>query len=333
MTFKYSVIVPVYNRPGELRELLQSLVDQVERPFEVIIVEDGSHETAEHVANEFAQELNIAYVFQENAGQGFARNTGYQKASGDYFLVFDSDCILPPNYFRILNQRLNEQRADAFGGPDAAHPDFTLIQQTISHTMTAWITTGGTRGSKRHLGVYHPRSFNMGISRQVFDETKGYIIPFMGEDLEFSTRIIKKGFKTLLIPEALVYHKRRTDLRKFYNQLFYFGRARVNLTRFHPEELKVIHLFPLVFTLGEVFLLILSFAYPLWALVLAIPYFLFFLIIAVEGLFKTKSLGVALLSPLVSGIQLAGYGFGLLYEWIRKVRGVNPNTKYTELYK
>lgn len=329
---KYSVIVPVYNRPEELRELLATLVYQTYSAFEVIVVEDGSTISSSDVIKHYQDKLDLNYVVKPNEGQGFARNFGFKQAKGEYLIVFDSDCLVPSNYLQIVDDFLQHHAVDAFGGPDAAHPSFTLIQKTISHVMTSLFTTGGIRGRKAHVGDYHPRSFNMGMHRKVYEQTKGYIIPFMAEDLEFSTRIIKSGFKTALIPEAFVYHKRRTDLLRFFKQLQYFGRARVNLTRFHPGELKLIHLFPLVFSLGllvSVILAGLQVEIGWWGL---IAYAAYLLMSALEGGIKFKSLGVCILTPLVVLIQMFGYGYGLVYEWIRKQSGIDPNTPYTQLY-
>lgn len=332
MSLKLSVIIPVYNRPDELKELLGTLVDQTRKPDEVIIVEDGSTISSREIARTFENQLSIRYLEKENEGQGFARNFGYKHASGDFFIVFDSDCLIPADYMKVVEDFLLSSEVDAYGGPDAAHPDFTTTQKAISHSMTSIFTTGGIRGRKKHVGEYHPRSFNMGISRKTFEATQGYIIPFMGEDLEFSTRIIKQGFKTALIPEAFVYHKRRTDLGKFYKQLKYFGRARINLTRFHPEQIKIIHLFPLVFSLGLLTSLLLFFLFPVLGIPFLSLYGVYFSLITLESLFVNRSIVVGLITPVASLLQMFGYGYGLIYEWIRKLRGINPNTKYIELY-
>lgn len=329
---EFSIVIPVYNRPNEVLELLETLVEQRYTDFEVLIVEDGSTITAESIVESFQSKLNIHYFYKENEGQGFTRNYGYARAKGRYLIVFDSDCLIPPDYLQLVSDFLTKNPVDAFGGPDASHPSFTTVQKAISHVMTSIFTTGGIRGKKTHVGKFHPRSFNMGISREVFEQTKGYIIPYMGEDLEFSTRIIKSGFTTALIPEAFVYHKRRTSLSGFAKQLRYFGRARINLTRFHPEELKIIHLFPLVFTIGLIISIFLWGGGFLLGRIGVTCYLWYFLLITVEAMIKTSSLKVALLSPVMALIQLSGYGYGLVYEWFRKIRGVNPNTRYIELY-
>ncbi len=329
---KYSIIIPIYNRPDELDELLTTLLDQSYTDFEVVVVEDGSTEDCLHIVKKYDQELFIQYYEKDNGGQGFARNYGYERAKGEYLIVFDSDCLIPSHYLQSVDDYLQANNVDAFGGPDAAHASFNVTQKAINHVMTSLFTTGGIRGNKKHVGTYHPRSFNMGINRRVWKETKGYIIPFMGEDMEFSTRILKSGFKTALIPEAFVYHKRRTSLVKFFKQLKYFGRARINLSRFHSGQVGVVHLFPTGFTLGIIVSTVLaSFANPLqWLGVLA--YSIYFGLVSLEALIKTKSLAVALLSPFAALLQLTGYGYGLVYEWVRKIRGIDPNTKYIELY-
>ena len=329
---KFSVVVPVYNRPDEIAELLETLVSQTFKDFEVVVVEDGSTVPCEQEVKSYSDRLDIKYYVKENGGQGFARNFGYEKATGDYFIVFDSDCLIPNHYLQAVNDYLQEGYVDAYGGPDSFHPTFTDLQKAISHTMTSGLTTGGLRGGKVRVGGFHPRSFNMGISREVFEKTKGYRIPFMGEDMEFSKRIIDSGFKTALFPDAFVYHKRRTSLGKFSKQLKYFGRARVNLSRFHDGQLKLIHFLPIVFSFGTLLAILLAasgFALGYLGVGMLMVYLL---AVAIGGLFKTKSLGAALLIPLVVLIQFFSYSYGLIYEWIRKLRGIDPNTKYIELY-
>lgn len=330
---KYSIIIPVYNRPDELAELLPTLENQTFKDFEVVVVEDGSTVTCKNVVERYTGNLPVHYYFKENEGQGFARNFGFSKASGDYFIVFDSDCLIPADYMEKVNAFLSLHPLDAYGGPDAAHSDFTIIQKGISQSLTSFLTTGGIRGRTKHVGDYHPRSFNMGISRKVYEKTKGYLIPFMGEDLEFSTRIIKNGFKTGLIPEAFVYHKRRTGVKAFYKQMRYFGRARINLTRFHPEQLSLIHVFPAIFTFGWISGLILLLISPVLGIGLLVCYGLYFSLVLVESWIIQKSLRVAVITPFITLIQMFGYGYGLLYEWVRKRRGIDPNAPYIELYR
>lgn len=310
----YSIVIPVYNRPDEIYELLKSLTKQTYSNFEVLIVEDGSQKTSEDIAKQFTDSLNIRYFMKENSGQGFSRNFGFKKAKGDYFVVFDSDCIIPEHYFESVNQYLAKNQADAWGGPDRALSSFTPLQKAINFSMTSILTTGGIRGLKKNLGGFHPRSFNMGISRKVFEQTGGYKITRMGEDLEFSMRIIKSGFKSVLIEDAFVYHKRRTNLTQFFWQLHFFGRARINIRRFYPEEVKLVHLFPTFFLAGMVLSILflifdISFLKHFYLLYLVYSAFLF-----IGALFREKSLKIALLSVVAAFTQLTAYSIGFITE-------------------
>ena len=329
---RYSIIIPVFNRPDEIDELLTSLTKQSFSDFEVVLVEDGSSKTCQNIAGYYSKQLNLRYFFKENEGQGYARNYGYQRANGEIFIVFDSDCLIPPNYLQEINNYLELHQVDAFGGPDAALDSFTPIQRAISHTMTSFLTTGGIRGRKNQIGPYHPRSFNMGITKRVFQKTGGYRIPFMGEDLEFSIRIINAGFKTVLIPNAFVYHKRRTDLIQFYKQINYFGRARINLTRFHPGHLRILHLFPLIFIIGFICALFLGLLNQNLGFLGLKWYLIYLSLIAAEALLKLRSLKAALYTPLTTLIQMSGYAVGFIHEYIQKLRGIDPNKKYIDLY-
>jgi glycosyltransferase involved in cell wall biosynthesis len=312
---RYSVIIPVYNRPEEINELLKSLTDVTYKSFEVLIIEDGSKNTCEHIVKRYKQRLDIYYYRKKNSGQGFSRNFGFEKAKGNYFVVFDSDCLIPPHYFDAVNKEIEGlQGLDCWGGPDRAHESFTPVQKAINYTMTSLFTTGGTRGSTRHIGTYHPRSFNMGISKEVYAATGGYIITRMGEDLELSIRIRKKGFQTRYINDAYVFHKRRTNFTQFYKQLFFFGRARINIWRFHPEELKAVHLFPLLFALGLTYAVAGSiFDLPFSEMLLYL-YGVFALILALDAFRLEKSVLVGIYSSIAGIVQLTAYGFGFLSE-------------------
>ena len=320
---KYSVIVPVYNRPQELDELLGSLNRQTYKDFEIVVVEDGSSLKADHIAEKWSARLPLRYFYKENTGQGFSRNFGFEKAEGDYLVVFDSDCLIPPHYFAAVEAHVQNEPLDAWGGPDKAHPSFTPLQKAISYSMTSLFTTGGIRGRKKRLSAFHPRSFNMGISREVWEKTGGYIITRMGEDIEFSIRIIEAGFQTGLIEEAYVYHKRRTSLKQFYKQLHFFGRARINISRFFPEELKPIHAFPAAFVAGILLYLLL----PLFSLELfglaSLLLLCYFLLIFVDSSLQNKSVKVGGLSMATSFVQLWAYGIGFWEELERKVRQRN----------
>lgn len=319
----YSIVIPVYNRPDEIKELLESLKEQEHQNFEVLVIEDGSSNSCESIVDGFKQYFNVQYYFKENTGQGFTRNFGFERAKGDYFIVFDSDCLIPSDYLRQVDDFLEQNLVDAFGGPDMAHASFNTLQKAISYSMTSPFTTGGIRGNKKHVGQFHPRSFNMGISKAVFEKTGGYNLTRMGEDIEFSIRIINSGFKTALIPEAFVYHKRRTSISQFYKQLHFFGRARVNVNRFCKGELKVVHLLPLVFFLAFWFWLSTPYwYYPLFKLG-SMVVGLYYAAIFIDSLIKNKSLSVAFASILTSFIQLYAYGMGLISEVISP-RGNQP---------
>lgn len=313
----YSVIVPVYNRPQEVLELLESLVKQTYTNFEVIIVEDGSNLDCKEIVESFSSKLDITYFFKENSGQGFSRNFGFDRAKGDYFIVFDSDCLIPENYFETVEKSLEEQYLDAYGGPDREHESFTNTQKAISYSMTSLFTTGGIRGRKGHVGQFHPRSFNMGISREVYEKTGGYIITRMGEDIEFSIRILENGFKVGLIPDAFVYHKRRTNLAQFYKQLHFFGRARINIGRFFKNEIKVVHLFPAAFLIGLVVTILGTIVFPKIFVWIAGLFGVYFSLIAIDSLFKNKNLAVAIISLAAALIQLSAYGIGFITEGLK----------------
>ncbi|NQZ79127.1 MAG: glycosyltransferase [Ekhidna sp.] len=310
---KYSLIVPVYNRPDEVDELLESLLHQTLKNFEILIVEDGSDLKCDRIVRKYESLLDISYFYKENSGQGFTRNFGFARAKGEWFIVFDSDCLIPPNYLEAVESYLATNEVDAFGGPDKAHDNFTPIQKAISYSMTSFFTTGGIRGGKKHIGTFHPRSFNMGIHRRVFENTGGYILPRKGEDIEFSIRIIEKGFKTALIEDAFVYHKRRTNFSQFFKQLHFFGTARINIFRFFKEELKLVHFFPAVFTVGLFLSLGLSFLHPFGIFFLSVFVF-YFLLILIDSTVKNTSIPIGFLSVIAAFIQLSAYGVGFLKE-------------------
>lgn len=313
----FSVIVPVFNRPQEVDELLTSLTLQSDQDFEVLIIEDGSTVPCDEIVLTYHDRLQIQYFYKTNSGQGFSRNFGFEKAKGEFLVVFDSDCIIPPHYFYEVKNALKQQNLDAYGGPDRAHASFTDTQKAINYSMTSVFTTGGIRGSKKHVGQFHPRSFNMGISREVFEKTGGYILPKKGEDIEFSIRIIRSGFKVGLIPEAYVYHKRRTDFHQFYQQLHFFGTARINLGQFFPDEIKLVHLFPAFFLLGILFSCLLYPFQRLFSVIGLSVYLLFALLIFVDSIIKNRRISVASKSVLAAFVQLIAYGHGFISEWLK----------------
>jgi glycosyltransferase involved in cell wall biosynthesis len=318
---KFSIIIPVYNRPDEVDELLQSLVGQTYTNFEVIIIEDGSKSKCKDVVEKYTNNLTIKYFDRENVGQGFARNFGFSVAEGDYFIVFDSDVVVPKDYLKIVNQSLKNQWLDAFGGPDAASPDFSDMQKAISYSMTSFFTTGGIRGKEKGIGKFQPRSFNMGISPETFQKTGGFAKRDMGEDVEFSLRMEKQNLKVGLISEAFVYHKRRGDFKDFFKQIFSFGRTRILLSKLDPNILKPVHFFPMIFTLG-------CLSIPLWYFIskpifnLAIAILLIYISLnLVDSIIKNKSIKVGFLSVIAVFVQLFAYGFGFISEgWKRLAR-------------
>jgi glycosyltransferase involved in cell wall biosynthesis len=318
---KFSIIIPVYNRPEEVDELLQSLVSQTYTDFEIIIIEDGSKLKCGNVIEKYNNNLSIKYFDRENVGQGFARNFGFSMAEGDYYIVFDSDVVVPKDYLRIVNQSLENQWLDAFGGPDAASPDFSDMQKAISYSMTSFFTTGGIRGKEKGIGKFQPRSFNMGISPETFQKTSGFAKRDMGEDVEFSLRMEKQNLKVGLIPEAYVYHKRRGDFKDFFKQIFSFGRTRILLSKLDSNILKPVHFFPMIFTLGCV-------SIPFWYLIskpifyLAIALLLIYILLNfIDSTLKNRSTKVGLLSVISVFVQLFAYGLGFISEgWKRLAR-------------
>ncbi len=315
---RYSVIVPVYNRPREVEELLESLTRQTYSNFEVLIVEDGSTTTCVDVYEKFTGKLNIRYFFKPNSGPGPSRNFGFENARGDYFVVFDSDCMLPPEYFSEVNKFISNSPIDAWGGPDKGHKDFSLLQKAMAFTMSSVYTTGGIRGGKKQLGAFQPRSFNMGMSKEVFRATGGFKFDRYAEDIELSLRIVKAGFKSAYIPGAFVYHKRRTSFKQFYQQVFNFGKGRVMVNRVHPGAIKLTHWFPSVFLLGILVGLLMLVLQPVWGFAISVLYLIYYMLISFEAYRATQSIGVSLLAGPSAFIQLIGYGRGFLTEMMRK---------------
>ena len=313
---KYSFIIPVYNRPDEVDELLESLTTQSLKSFEVIIVEDGSSVTCREVCNRYTDKLDLKYFEKSNSGPGQSRNYGAERSSGDYLIVLDSDVVLPAGYLQAVDDELKREPADAFGGPDSAHASFTDTQKAISYSMTAFFTTGGIRGGKKKLDKFYPRSFNMGIRRDVYAQLGGFSKMRFGEDIDFSIRIFKAGCSCRLFPEAWVWHKRRTDFRKFFRQVYNSGIARINLYKKYPESLKAVHLLPMLFTVGVLLLVVLSvFLRSLWPLSLLLFYAA---IIFGDALRVSRNLKVALLAVVAAFTQLMGYGFGFLNAWWKR---------------
>lgn len=311
---KFSIIVPVYNRPDEMREFLDSLARQTDTDFEVMVMEGECEHSCKSVCDTYSSQLNIHY-HQRPSGRSARRNEGMQLASGNYFLLFDSDCILPPVYIGQLRSALARHYVDCYGGPDSADHTFTDLQLAINYAMTSIMTTGGIRGGMKDVRKYLPRAFNMGFSREVFERTGGYL-DMIGEDVDLSMRIKEAGFSVELIPQAVVYHKRRISLSGFYRQVCTFGKARVLLSARHPGSLKLMHLFPSCFAVGNAGLLLLSvITCSAWWL---LPIALYVSLLFTESLLKNKRLRVALLSVVAGYIQLCGYGIGFIDELITR---------------
>lgn len=348
---KYSIIVPVFNRPDEVDELLESLTRQTCRDFEVVIVEDGSEVRCEDVVQRYANRLPVRYFEKPNSGPGQSRNYGAERSQGEYLIVLDSDVVLPEGYLAAVDEELTANPCEAFGGPDRAHESFTPVQKAINYSMTSFFTTGGIRGGKKKLDKFYPRSFNMGIKKTLYEALHGFSNMRFGEDIDFSIRIFKSGARCRLFPEAWVWHKRRTDFRKFFRQVHNSGIARINLYKKYPESLKLVHLLPALFTVGvatllAIFLTGLIFAglglasahgasgcnmglvvtyFGLALMLLALlPLVLYATIILVDSALQNRSLRVGLLSIPASFIQLLGYGTGFLRAWwLRCICGRN----------
>lgn len=329
---KYSIIVPVYNRPDEVEELLQSLTEQELKDFEVVIVEDGSQKPCKDVCDKFADILDLHYYVKENGGPGQARNYGAERAHGEWLIILDSDVVLPKGYLKAVENGLSLECRAAFGGPDASHPSFTPVQKAISYSMTSFFTTGGIRGGKKKLDKFYPRSFNMGIRRDVYLQLGGFSKMRFGEDIDFSYRIVEAGYNPQLFPDAWVWHKRRTDFRKFFRQVYNSGIARINLEKRHPGTLKLVHLLPMVFTVGVIALILLAavaramihYDAPHWhtwfwiCLATLFPILFYSLVIFIDSSIQNKSLKVGLLSIPAAFTQLMGYGFGFIESWWKR---------------
>lgn len=312
---RFSVIVPVYNRIEEVNDLLQSLSTQSCKDFEIVIVEDGSSKPCEDTVKRYAEKIDVKYFFKENEGRSIARNYGLERASGDYFIFFDSDCVIPSDYFKILSSSLDNNPVDCFGGPDAAHESFSDTQKAINYSMTSFLTTGGIRGGKVQLEKFVPRTFNMGYSRRVW-ETVGGFREMFSEDIDMSTRIRQAGFSIGLIRDAYVYHKRRVNMILFARQVYVFGMSRITLKLLYPDSLKLVHTLPAIFVLGSALLILLSCIVSWWFIT---PLLAYFIAIFITALMSTKSLAIACKALPASIIQLGGYGCGFINAFTRKI--------------
>ena len=352
---KFSIIVPVYNRPEEVFELLNSLSEQTFFGFEIVLVEDGSTKPCAQVVEQFRAQSSVSeddgstnhciqeagktrkrfpiqYIVKENTGRSDSRNVGMSHAKGDYFLFFDSDCILPPHYLETVNRLLIDDYVDFFGGPDKELPSFSPMQKAINYAMTSFWTTGGIRGGKKNMKRFEPRTFNMGFSRNVFEVVGGFRDMF-GEDIDLCHRIRRSGFSIKLFSEAFVYHKRRVSLKKFYKQVHIFGQARINIHKLHPGSLRIVHTLPALAVSGSLILLLLAVLISPWFLFLHAVYLL---LLFTDSLVKTKNLRIAGLSLITSFIQIIGYGIGFINSFVKKVllrQGFEEYEKILKVYK
>ena len=318
---RYTIIIPVYNRPDEVDELLESLTAQTvdTEAFEVVVVEDGSQTPCSEVVGKYADSLAVHYYMKENGGPGPARNYGAERSQGDYLLILDSDCVLPPTYLEAIDRELGQNPCDAFGGPDRAHESFTPVQKAISYSMTSFFTTGGIRGGRKKLDKFYPRSFNMGIRRDVYAALGGFSRMRFGEDIDLSIRIFEGGYTCRLFPEAWVWHKRRTDMDKFFKQVFNSGIARINLEKRHPGTMKLVHMLPTAFTLGTSMLIILALVLRIvgswWWIAALAPILLYCIMIFIDSTRQNRNAYIGLLSVEAAFVQLYGYGLGFIKAW------------------
>ena len=309
MKLEFSIIIPVYNRPNEIKELLDSIVHQdFEDDFEVLVIEDGSSQTSEEICNSFTDQINIQYFFKENTGAGMSRNYGMVRATGNYFIILDSDVILPKTYLKSVKDQLTKKFTEAFGGPDAAHTSFSKLQKAINYSMTSFLTTGGIRGKKNGVGTFQLRSFNLGLSKKAFEKTNGFSDMKIAEDIDLTFRLWKAGFETQLITDAFVYHKRRTSLSQFLKQTYQFGKARPKLNQKYPGSGKITFWFPSLFLIGLDLSILLAFFGEFTGLGV---YYVYFLVVFLDASFA-NGVRLGILAIITTFTQFLGYGYGFL---------------------
>lgn len=311
----YSIIIPVYNRPDHIQSLLECLSQQTYKNFEVLVIESGSSIKSDKVVEKFRNNLDINYIYKSNDGQGFSRNRGMKEAKGEFFIILDSDILMPENYVEEVNKNITKEKLDAYGGPDNLHPDSTSFQKAVNYCMTSIMTTGGTRGKKSSVGKYYPRSFNMGVSREVYEKIGGYSIPFKGEDIEWSHRIIKAGFKTGLIEKAVVFHERKKTLKTFYKQINFFGRSRININKLIPGSFKILHLLPIIYVGYVLIAIILALIFPLYGKFLLLPFVIYNCLVFLTAAVEYKSFLVGLYSIITANTLMLAYTKGIIEEY------------------
>ena len=310
----FSIIVPVYNRPDEINDLLKSLDQQTDKDFEIVIVEDGSTVRCGKQCESFKKSIRIKYFYKDNEGRSIARNYGMDRADGDFFIFVDSDCILPPDYIASLKKAIAEKPADCFGGPDAAHESFSDTQKAINYAMTSFLTTGGIRGGKMSMEKFTPRTFNMGFSRKVWEKVGGFREMF-SEDIDMSTRIRLAGFSITLYPDVAVFHKRRVNFKKFWRQVHVFGMSRITLQLLYPGSMKAVHWLPALFVVGALAMLI-GACFCKW---LILPLIIYILALWIWGIISTRSLKIGTMGVGAAMVQLSGYGTGFIRAYVWKI--------------
>ena len=331
---RFSFIVPVFNRPDELRDLLESFL-HLNNPddvaYEIIIADDGSEPPLKEVAEAYSGTLPVRYFYKKNSGPGDTRNRAMQQAEGEYFIILDSDILLPEDYLTNLVAALKKHpEADLAGGPDDAAASFSPFQKAVNLVMTSFLTTGGIRGHKKNVQKYVPRSFNMIVRREVFERTGGFGNIHPGEDPEWVYKSLGAGFRTVFFPDVKVFHKRRIDFGKFALQMKKFGITRYILNLRYPGFDSMVYRFPVLISLGWFLalpLFLLGFPWLLYAVLLH------FAMIFVEFLFRSRSLRIALTALLVFVVQMAAYAYGYLLAFYRiRLRGLQPEIAFPELF-
>ena len=318
MKYKYSFIIPVYNRPDEIDELLDSITKlekhTEEIPFEVIIVEDGSTIPCNQIVDKYQNQIDIKYFVKENGGPSAARTFGIEKATGNYIILTDSDCILQSHHLLKINEIVTKNHLDAFGGADTAHISFSKIQKAISYTMTSFLTTGGIRNKSKSMAgkKYYPKSYNLGFRKEIFNDIGGFPPIHPGEDTQFSINLVEKGYNVEFIDNIEVFHKRRTTLKKYFKQVFLFGRTRIYLNFHYPQTAKIVFCLPTLFLLSSLFLITSSFL----CIYAIIPILLYAFLILIDSSIKNKNIFIGFLSIITAFIQHYGYGSGYLIEFI-----------------
>lgn len=324
--YRFSVIIPSYNRADEVIDLLRSLQAQTceHSRFEVLVIDDGSTDATEQKVNELASQVDFHLRFfrRNHEGPGPARNFGMSQAEGEYFLFIDSDCQADANWLKEIDEAITKEAPDAFGGPDSVLDSFTPLQKAIDYSMTSFLTTGGMRGhSQKRLAKFYPRSFNMGIRREVYEKLGGMGNLRHGQDIEFSRRIVASGAKVIYIPNAIVYHKRRTSLRKFFRQMFNWGVARINLSYLDAGNLEPLHFIPAIaavgYTLLTIFTLLTGLAWKIWVAITVLA-LLICGYIFIDSSIRYRSVKVGWLAPIFAVCQIFAYGYGFTYNYVRR---------------